>query len=77
MQCDFDTIGVTEITADIEMALVINDLFTALGIEKFSVRVNHRAVLNGMLEKLGVADRSAAGASRARQARQDRREGSP
>src|SRR5215210_7610235 len=30
MQCDFDTIGVTEITADIEMTLVINDLFTAL-----------------------------------------------
>ena len=60
MQCDFDTIGVTDLTADIEMALVINDLFTALGIEKFSVRVNHRAVLNGMLEKLGVADRSAA-----------------
>jgi histidyl-tRNA synthetase len=59
MQCDFDTIGVTEITADIEMALVINDLFTALGIDKFSIRVNHRAVLNGMLEKLGVADRSA------------------
>ena len=60
MQCDFDTIGVTDLTADIEMALVINDLFTALGIENFSVRVNHRAVLNGMLEKLGVADRSAA-----------------
>jgi histidyl-tRNA synthetase len=60
MQCDFDTIGVTDLTADIEMALVINDLFTALGIENFSVRVNHRAVLNGMLEKLGLGDRSAA-----------------
>ena len=60
MQCDFDTIGVTEITADIEMTLVINDLFTALGIDNFSVRVNHRAVLNGMLEKLGLGDRSAA-----------------
>ncbi|MBL9163327.1 MAG: histidine--tRNA ligase [Planctomycetaceae bacterium] len=60
MQCDFDTIGVTDLTADIEMTLVINDLFTALGIDKFSIRVNHRAVLNGMLEKLGVADRSAA-----------------
>jgi histidyl-tRNA synthetase len=60
MQCDFDTIGVTELTADIEMVLVINDLFTALGIERFTIRVNHRAVLNGLLEKLGVADRSAA-----------------
>jgi histidyl-tRNA synthetase len=60
MQCDFDTIGVTDLTADIEMVLVINDLFTALGIDKFTIRVNHRAVLNGLLEKLGVADRSAA-----------------
>ena len=60
MQCDFDTIGVTDLTADIEMVLVINDLFTALGIDAFTIRVNHRAVLNGMLEKLGLADRSAA-----------------
>ncbi len=36
---------------DVEMVLVINDLFRALGIEAFSIRVNHRAVLNGMLEK--------------------------
>jgi histidyl-tRNA synthetase len=60
MQCDFDTIGVTELTADIEMALVINDLFAALGIERFTIRVNHRAVLNGLLEKLDLADTSAA-----------------
>ena len=59
MQCDFDTIGVTDLTADVEMVLVINDLFQALGVEKFSIRVNHRAILNGMLEKLGLADRSA------------------
>src|SRR5687768_8459937 len=59
MQCDFDTIGVTDLTSDIEMALVINDLFRALGVEKFTIRVNHRAVLNGMLEKLGLGERSA------------------
>jgi histidyl-tRNA synthetase len=59
MQCDFDTIGVTELSADIEMVLVINDLFRALGIEQFTIRVNHRGVLNGMLEKLGLGDRSA------------------
>jgi histidyl-tRNA synthetase len=60
MQCDFDTIGATDLAADIEMVLVLNDLFVALGIEHFTIRVNHRAVLNGLLEKLGVADRSAA-----------------
>lgn len=60
MQCDFDTIGVTELTADVEMVLVVNDLFQALGIDDFTIRVNHRGVLNGMLAKLGLADRSAA-----------------
>ena len=33
-QCDFDTIGTTSNAADIETALVINDLFTALGFEQ-------------------------------------------
>jgi histidyl-tRNA synthetase len=60
MQCDFDTIGVTDLTADIEMVLVINDLLSVLGVGGFEIRVNHRAVLNGLLEKLDLADRSAA-----------------
>src|SRR5262249_17924578 len=42
---------------DIETALVINDLFTALGFERFEIRVNNRLVLNGLLELHGVADK--------------------
>src|SRR5919201_5801519 len=38
-QCDVDTIGTTSNAADVEVALVINDLMKALGIEKFEVRV--------------------------------------
>jgi histidyl-tRNA synthetase len=57
-QCDFDTIGTTSNAADIETALVINDLFTALGFERFEIRVNNRLVLNGLLELHGVADKS-------------------
>ena len=40
------------------MALVINDLFTALGFERFEIRVNNRLVLNGLLEALGLADKA-------------------
>jgi len=58
MQCDFDTIGTTSVTSDIEMLLVINDLFTAIGIEAFTMRVNNRQVLNGLLEKLNLLDKS-------------------
>ena len=57
-QCDFDTIGTTSNAADVETALVINDLFTAIGFERFEVRVNNRLVLNGLLELNGLADRA-------------------
>ena len=50
LQCDFDTIGTTSNAADIETALVINDLFAALGFERFEIRVNNRLVLNGLLD---------------------------
>jgi histidyl-tRNA synthetase len=57
-QCDFDTIGTTSNAADIETALVINDLFTAIGFDKFEVRINNRMVLNGLLELKGLADKA-------------------
>ncbi len=57
-QCDFDVIGTTANAADIEIALVIHDLLTALGFERFSIRLNNRLVLNGLLESFGLADRA-------------------
>jgi histidyl-tRNA synthetase len=57
-QCDFDTIGTTSNAADIEVALVIHDLMRALGVERYTVRVNNRMVLNGLLEELGLADKA-------------------
>src|SRR5690348_7119117 len=57
-QCDFDTIGTTSNASDIEVALVIHDLMRALGFEDFEIRVNNRQVLNGVLERFGVADRT-------------------
>ena len=59
-QCDFDTIGTTSNAADCEIALVINDLFTALGFDGFEVRVNNRLALNGLLESLGLAGQAVA-----------------
>jgi histidyl-tRNA synthetase len=56
MQCDFDTIGSTSNAADVEIALVIHDLLVALGFDRFSVRVNNRRVLNGLLTELGLPD---------------------
>jgi histidyl-tRNA synthetase len=58
MQSDFDTIGTEANASDIETLLVIHDLFVALGFERFSIRVNNRLVLNGLLEKLGLAEKA-------------------
>jgi histidyl-tRNA synthetase len=58
VQCDFDTIGTASIVADTESALVIHDLFVALGFERFSVRINNRKVLSGVLERLDLVDQA-------------------
>jgi histidyl-tRNA synthetase len=60
MQCDFDTIGTRSVASDIETALVIHDLMRAIGFSRFTIHINNRAVLNGLLERLGLADRSTA-----------------
>jgi histidyl-tRNA synthetase len=58
-QCDFDTIGITSNAADIEIVLVIHDLFLAFGFEKFRIHVNNRLILNGLLEELSLAGQTA------------------
>ncbi|HMP68399.1 MAG TPA: histidine--tRNA ligase [Pirellulaceae bacterium] len=60
MQCDFDTIGTTSIQSDIETGLVIYDLMRAIGFDRFKIRVNNRKVLNGFLDKHGLASASVA-----------------
>ncbi len=60
MQCDFDTIGTEANASDIETLMVIHDLMEALGFSGFTIRVNHRQLLNGLLEKLGLLDKSVA-----------------
>ena len=58
MQCDFDTIGTHSLVADIETTLVIHDLFQALQIRDFTIHVNNRLVLSGMLDLFGLAEKS-------------------
>ena len=58
MQCDFDTIGSLSVAADIETGLVINALLSAIGFERFTIRINNRQVLNGLLEKQGLSEQA-------------------
>lgn len=58
MQCDFDTIGTESVVADIETALVIHELLLEIGIENFTLKINNRQVLTGLLEKLDLVSKS-------------------
>jgi histidyl-tRNA synthetase len=41
------------------VALVIHDLLVALGFTRFTIHINNRMILNGLLEELQLADRTA------------------
>ena len=58
IQCDFDTIGTESICADIETALVIHDLMCAIGFDQFTIEVNNRLLLTGLLERLDASEKS-------------------
>jgi histidyl-tRNA synthetase len=58
MQCDFDTIGTTSPVADAETILVMFDLLREIGFKRFTIRINDRTVLNGLLQGVGLADKT-------------------
>jgi histidyl-tRNA synthetase len=58
MQCDFDTIGTTSVAADIETLLVVNDLLSEIQVGGFTIRVNHRGILTGLTQKLGLGEKT-------------------
>lgn len=53
-QCDFDVIGPRSDMADAEIALVICRGLIAVGIAGYSLRLNNRKLLDGLLERLGL-----------------------
>jgi len=58
LQCDFDTIGTASVASDVETALVIHDLMRAIGFSRFTIRVNSRMLLNGLLERQGLTEQA-------------------
>ncbi|MGZ5477044.1 MAG: histidine--tRNA ligase [Thermoanaerobaculia bacterium] len=53
-QCDVDAIGSTSMTVEAELLSAAADVFLALGFKDFKIVVNHRKLLNAVLEKAGV-----------------------
>lgn len=59
IQFDIDAVGVESEVADLEMITAMCDTMTALGIERFRVRVSSRRVLNLLMPFAGIAQDSA------------------
>ncbi len=59
-QSDIDIIGDGELSIvnDAEIPSIIYNLFTRLGLEDFTIRLNNRKVLSGFFEMLDVGDRA-------------------
>jgi histidyl-tRNA synthetase len=54
-QCDVDAIGSTSMVIESELLAAAADVFDRLGFSNFIVRLNHRALLGGVLDAAGVA----------------------
>lgn len=53
-QCDLDTIGSRSMVVEVELCSAISDVLVALGFSRFTIRLNHREVLRGILDICGV-----------------------
>jgi histidyl-tRNA synthetase len=59
VQCDFDTIGTESALADAETAQVIHAALTAARVPDFTITLNNRKILDGVLQSLELSGRSA------------------
>lgn len=59
-QADIDVIGdgKLDIVNEAEIPAVICRTFTALGLERFTIRINNRKILNGFFEMTGLGEKS-------------------
>src|SRR5207237_3521162 len=53
-QCDVDVLGSRSMVVEAELIAAASDALAALGFNDFTIRVNHRQVLTGILDQAGV-----------------------
>ena len=59
-QCDVDTVGTEDMSADAECLAVVQAALLELGFTEFTMRLNNRKILTGMVQAAGVEDRETA-----------------
>lgn len=53
-QCDFDVFGSNSMLADAEIVSIMSTSLGKLGFKDYSIHINHRMILNGIMEKAGL-----------------------
>ena len=56
-QCDADIIGTESLISELELIQLYDDVFDALKLDNFSIKINNRKVLCGIAEVMGESDR--------------------
>ena len=54
-QCDVDVLGSKSMVVEAELIAAASDALIALGFNDFTIRINHRQVLTGILDQAGVS----------------------
>src|SRR5438067_12606847 len=54
-QCDVDICGSRSMIVEAELCAAVSDVLVKLGFNDFTIRLNHRQVLSGVLTQAGVA----------------------
>lgn len=52
-QCDADVVGSRSLLNEADLALIYHEVFTALGLQGYSLRINHRGLLTALAAKAG------------------------
>jgi len=52
-QCDADVVGTDSLVCEAEIILMICEVFTALNLTDYSIKINHRAILSGLAAVAG------------------------
>src|SRR6267142_1546991 len=54
-QCDVDVLGSKSMVVEVEILSAVSEVMTNLGFQDFSIRINHRRALTGVLQASGVS----------------------
>jgi histidyl-tRNA synthetase len=58
-QCDADVVGTVSLVCEAEIILMIREVFAALGIIDYSIKINHRGILAGIAEAIQAPNETA------------------